>query len=355
MKVLLTGACGFAGTTIAAGLIEAVADIHLIGIDNFIRPGSERNRPLVRRLGVHLSHADIRSRSDVEQLEPVDWVIDTAANPSVLAGADGVVSSRQLMEHNLLGTVNLLEFCKRHRAGFIMLSTSRVYSIDQLRRIPLEEEGAVFRLRHDTLLPPAVSERGIAESFSTDPPLSLYGAAKRTSELLAAEYAEAFGFPVWLNRCGVLAGAGQFGRPDQGIVAFWIHSWFERQPLAYIGFGGHGRQVRDCLHPRDLVPLLIAQMAGAPPGAPRIVNVGGGPDCAVSLAQLSDWCTDRFGPRDVRRSPDNRLFDVPWVVMDCSLAGRVWNWRPTTALSGIFEEIARHAEQHPNWLEISAV
>jgi len=49
----------------------------------------------------------------------VDWVIDAAANPSVLAGVDGRTSSRQLVEHNLGGTVNLLEFCKAHRAGFV--------------------------------------------------------------------------------------------------------------------------------------------------------------------------------------------------------------------------------------------
>ena len=58
--------------------------------------------------------------SDLEPLPGVDWVIDAAANPSVLAGVDGRTSSRQLVEHNLGGTVNLLEFCKLHRAGFTL-------------------------------------------------------------------------------------------------------------------------------------------------------------------------------------------------------------------------------------------
>ena len=64
-------------------------------------------------------------------------MIDAAANPTVLAGVDGQTSSRQLVEHNLLGTVNLLEYCRRHGAAFVLLSTSRVYSIEPLASLPL--------------------------------------------------------------------------------------------------------------------------------------------------------------------------------------------------------------------------
>ncbi|XGB41406.1 MAG: hypothetical protein LVS60_14050 [Nodosilinea sp. LVE1205-7] len=49
-------------------------------------------------------HGDLRQASDLETLPPVDWVIDAAANPSVLAGVDGKTSSLQLVQHNLLGT-----------------------------------------------------------------------------------------------------------------------------------------------------------------------------------------------------------------------------------------------------------
>ncbi len=74
----------------------------------------------------------MRAASDLEALPAADWIIDAAANPSVLAGVDGQSSSRQLIEHNLYGTLNLLEYAKRHRSGFILLSSSRVYSIPPL-------------------------------------------------------------------------------------------------------------------------------------------------------------------------------------------------------------------------------
>jgi CDP-paratose 2-epimerase len=65
-----------------------------------------------------------------------------------------------------------------------------------------------------------VSAAGATESFSTEAPISLYGATKLASERLAQEYANSFGVPVWINRCGVLAGAGQFGTAEQGIFLF---------------------------------------------------------------------------------------------------------------------------------------
>ena len=58
-----------------------------LGIDNLMRPGSELNRARLRNWGA-LVHGDIRIPSDLESLPAVDWVIDAAANPSVLAGTN---------------------------------------------------------------------------------------------------------------------------------------------------------------------------------------------------------------------------------------------------------------------------
>ncbi len=55
--------------------------------------------------------------------------------------------------------------------------------------------------------PVGVSAKGIDESFSTQAPISLYGATKLASEVLALEYAETYKLPVFVNRAGVLAGA----------------------------------------------------------------------------------------------------------------------------------------------------
>ena len=349
MKILITGCCGFAGSTICKWFSKHLEKVNLFGLDNISRAGSESTVTLLRNLGVTLCRGDVRIVSDLDNIPKVDWVIDCAANPSVLAGLDGQVSSRQVMEHNLVGTINLLEYCKKHGAGLILLSTSRVYSAKELARLPVHEQEDSFQLEKN-YSETGISFKGIAEGFPTTAPISLYGASKLASETLILEYGESFGFPVWINRCGVLAGAGQFGKADQGIFSYWLHSFREKKSLQYVGFGGSGFQVRDALHPRDLAPLLIRQMEEPEKNAPRILNLGGGPENATSLRMLSDWCEERFGPNEVSATHEERPYDAPWIVMDSSLARQKWDWSPKTGLEEILKEIAGHAEKNQNWL-----
>ncbi len=359
MRVLITGICGFVGSTLAKGFAELNLATEIIGIDNFSRAGSELNRRPLKELGINVISGDIRCASDVESLPAVDWVIDAAAIPSVLAGIDGKTSSRQLVEHNLLGTINLCEYCKRHNAGFVLLSTSRVYSIAPLAEIPMLVKNKAFEPDFSSnLLPAGISQFGVSEQFSTVPPVSLYGSTKVASEHLVLEYSSSFGFPAWINRCGVMAGAGQFGHPAQGIFAYWIHSFRERKPLKYIGFGGTGYQVRDCLHPRDLVYLLREQFVtpqSSDANCDRVFNVGGGIQSSISLAQLTEWCENRFGPMTIVSDTISRRFDIPWMVLDVTEVHKKWSgWKRDTSIADILEEIAEFSLDNPTWLVSSA-
>ena len=355
MSIMISGICGFVGSALARCLHERDPQLQIFGFDNFSRPGSHLNRAELERLGIRVLQADARQVSDIEHLPGADWVIDAAANPSVLAGYDGLSSPRQVIENNLYGTVNLLEYARRHRAGFVLLSTSRVYSIEPLSKLPLTESNDAFILDAKAKLPAGISEQGIDERFSVEAPISLYGATKLSSEALALEYSSMFDMKVWINRCGVLAGAGQFGRPDQGIFSYWINSYRARKPLRYLGFGGSGYQVRDCLHPNDLATLIIRQMKNSDKGKPKICNLGGGSRNSMSLLQLSKWCAEAFGSHEVVRTNEDRPLDLPWVVMDSSLARSVWNFEVSLTLPQILSEIAEHAARNPDWLKVSAV
>jgi len=352
MRILLIGACGFVGSSLVRHWKEADPAVEIVGIDNFLRSGSERNRESLAEMGVTLRHGDVRQRGDLDIQGDFDWVIDAAANPSVLAGIGGGESSRTLIDHNLMGTINLLEFCRERSAGFILLSTSRVYSVPPLARMPVEVVGKRFAPDGEPNIEGFTLE-GVGEGFSTEPPCSLYGSSKRASEQLALEYAAVFGFPVWINRCGVLAGAGQFGKADQGIFAFWLHSWKENKPLSYIGFDGLGHQVRDCLHPRDLANLLAKQLRETGRDKPRIVNVSGGIQSALSLAQLSKWCAERWETREIPSDPNRRKFDLPWIVLDHQLATESWDWNPEIDVTTILSEIAAFADRQQDWIGFS--
>jgi CDP-paratose 2-epimerase len=350
MKLFITGICGFVGSSLAECLLQRRENLSICGMDNLMRPGSEMNRARLRDLGVIFVHGDLRAASDFENLPAADWVIDAAANPSVLAGTQQGFGSRQLFEHNLSGLVNVLEYCKAHRAGLALLSTSRVYSIHSLCSLPLKEEGKAFRLDDSKPLPPGATSRGISPAFSTEPPISLYGSTKLASETLALEYGHAFNFPVWINRCGVMAGPGQFGTPDQGIFSYWLNAHLRRRPLRYIGFGGTGKQVRDALHPRDLSELLDRQFNSGRSDGRRLYTVGGGTENSMSLAQLTEWCNHKFGTHVPVADHRPRTYDIPWLVMDSHEAESDFRWRPAVSMENILEEIGSHAERNPDWL-----
>ena len=349
MKILITGICGFVGSRLASALAERLPGLEICGIDNLLRSGSEHNRDALAGKGVRFVHGDLRMRSDLEALPDCDWVIDAAANPSVLAGLKGSCSPRQLYEHNLAGTLNVVEYCRDRAAGLLLLSSSRVYSARDLAQLPMATAGDRFALDLSKNLPAGVSGKGLTERFPQRQPFSLYGAAKLASEVMALEHGYTFEFPVWINRCGVLAGAGQFGTAEQGIFSYWLHAHAARLPLHYIGFNGMGHQVRDAFHPDDLADLLITEMRHDPPAEP-IFNVGGGAQNAMSLAELTQWCNQRFGSHAPLSEMRERPFDVPWIVMDSSKAAHQFGWTPKRQLPEILAEIAEHVRANPDWL-----
>jgi CDP-paratose 2-epimerase len=352
MRIVVTGICGFVGSELAEELARRVPGAHISGVDNLSRPGSETSRPRLTAAGIVVRHGDLRCASDLDVLGDADWVIDAAANPSVLAGIDGRTNSRQLVEHNLGGTLNVLEFCKLRGAGLVLLSTSRVYSVEALNALPLTVRDNAFVADPTGVWPAGASPAGVAEGFSTAGPVSLYGATKITSEVMAVEYGAAFGLPIVANRCGMMAGPRQFGTAEQGIFSYWLRGWASGRPLTYLGYGGTGHQVRDALHPRDLAALVERQLrAGA--AASGTWNVGGGVSNAMSLAQLSAWCADRFGPRQVGADSAARRWDAPWIVMDSARVRDRFGWVPTTSVGDILDEITEHHRDHPDWLTLS--
>ena len=348
MKILITGGAGFVGSNLAIHLKNNL-ECEVVAMDNLHRRGSELSLPRLKENGVTFRHGDIRIRSDFASLPNIDAAIDCSAEPSVLAGMDGCTD--YVMNTNLVGTLNCLEHARTSHAQFIFLSTSRVYPTDALNRIRYKEGSSRFELERDQSIP-GLSEHGISEALSTRGPRTLYGTSKLASELLVEEYGHSFNMPTAINRCGVIAGAWQMGKIDQGVAALWVASHIFKRPLSYIGFGGEGKQVRDVLHIDDLADLILEQIKNQDTYNGAINNVGGGTDCSFSLRELTSLCETATGNTiDISSTAENRQGDIPVYISDCRKLFKTSFWRPQKKPADIIDDISTWIHQNKESLK----
>jgi len=335
-RILITGGAGFAGSNLALGLKAALA-AEVTALDNLHRRGSELNLPRLRQAGVNFVHGDIRNPEDLDSAGPFDLLLECSAEPAVTAGYGE--SPRYLIDTNLLGTVNCLEAARKHKADVVFLSTSRVYPLAPLNALEYRETETRFELDNEQALPGA-SARGISEAFPLAGPRSMYGATKLASELLLQEYVSMYGLRGVVNRCGILTGPWQMGKTDQGVVTLWAARHVYGGELAYIGYGGKGKQVRDILHVDDLLDLLLLQLERLDQVNGETFNVGGGPDNSISLLELTQICQKiTKKTKKIAENPRTRPADIPIYITDTAKVRQATGWHPRRNPEAILIEI----------------
>ncbi len=350
MIYLITGGAGFVGSSLAVRLKRKYPESKVISLDNLKRRGSELNLPRLRQNGVEFIHGDIRNKEDLASIGPIDVIIESSAEPSVLAGYNS--SPDYLINTNLLGTANCLELARTYKANFIFLSTSRVYPFKIINSLDYHETETRFELGNNQKTMGS-SSAGIAENFPLMTGVrSLYGATKLSSELLILEYADMYGLNVVINRCGVLTGPWQFGKVDQGVVVLWVAKHFWNQELSYIGFGGKGKQVRDILHIDDLFGLIDIQLNSIEKLSGSIFNVGGGWEVSVSLKELTQLSQQYTGNTiPISSVMENRPADIRIYLTDNSKVIKATGWKPEITVENIIEEIVFWIKNNEKQLE----
>jgi CDP-paratose 2-epimerase len=286
--------------------------------------------------------------------EKIDFIIDAAAEPSVLAGLNETPD--YLIHTNLNGTIHLLGLAKKHNAGFIFLSTSRIYPIKQLEKLNYREAESRFEME-ETQPVTGCSKDGIAETFPLPGARSFYGTTKLASELVLQEYEAFYGLKAVINRCGVIAGPRQMGKVDQGVVVLWMARHFWQKELSYIGYNGSGKQVRDVVHILDLFDLIDYELTHFEKAAGKIYNVGGGREVSFSLKELTILCTEITGNKTpVKSVLTNRAGDIPIYLTDHSLVTGETGWLPKrnlqVILTDIYEWLKKDEKQLKNILAV---
>ena len=337
------------GAAIALTLKAKYPNYEIYCLDNLKRRGSELKVSHLIKSGVHFVHGDIRNKEDFQAVGQVDVVLECSAEPSVMAGINSSVD--YLINTNLIGTINCLEFAKNCNASFLFLSTSRVYPIEPIEKLLFTENENRFEIT-DKQLVAGVTAKGIAENFPLEGYRSFYGTTKLASELIINEYNHFYGLKSVINRCGVITGPWQMGKVDQGVVVLWLAKHFWKKKLSYIGYGGEGRQVRDVLHVKDLFRLVDWEIHNLDKVNGMTFNVGGGRAISVSLKELTALCEGITGNKiQIDKVPENRQADIRIYLTDNSKITGVTGWKPEITPKEILEDIYLWLQENKEALE----
>ncbi|MBL4606403.1 MAG: NAD-dependent epimerase [Pseudomonadales bacterium] len=254
MKILVTGAAGFIGSTLTHRLLERGDEV--IGVDNlndYYEVSLKQAR--LSRLTSHQNFTDIRlSLEDETGMAKVfkDHKPQRVVNLAAQAGVRYSLENPQAyVSSNLQGFVNILEGCRHNNVEHLVYaSSSSVYGAN-------------------TSMPFSVHD-------NVDHPVSLYAASKKANELMAHTYSHIFNLPTTGLRFFTVY--GPWGRPDMALFLF-TKNILAGKPIDVFNYGNHRR---DFTYIDDIVEGVIRTLDNV--AAPNENWDGMSPDSATSKA-----------------------------------------------------------------------
>jgi len=327
MRILITGGCGFVGSNLAIYLKKKLKSKEIFSLDNLFRNGSKVNQARLKAVQIKNYKIDIENYKKISKLQKFDLIIDCCAEPAIeMSNKD----PDKVFNTNLIGTFNLLKKCVKNKTNIIFLSTSRVYSIQNLRNI-IKKKNIKNKIN---------IKFKINEKFETSLPKSLYGATKLASEDLIKEFNYSNNINYIINRFGVISGPWQFGKQDQGFVSLWVNNHLKKKNLSYIGFGGHGNQVRDIIHIDDVCEIIFKQIKQFSKIKNKTFNIGGGIKNSISLKNLSKICQTTIGNKIIfKKIKKTSIYDVPYYITDNRKIIKCYKWKPKKNINSIIKDI----------------
>ena len=313
MKILITGGCGFVGTNLALFLNNYY---NVFSLDNLSRKGSKYNLNLLKKKNIKNFNFNIKNYNKIKKLPKYDLIIDCCAEAAIEVSKKKI---DEVIDTNLIGTINILKKAKEDKSKIIFISSSRVYPIIPLNNI----------IKNRNIKNKIYISKKIDEKNNILGPKSIYGLTKLSSEMFIEEFSYAFGIRYLINRCGVISGPLQFGKQDQGFISLWIWKHLNKQKLKYIGYGGHGNQVRDVLHIKDLCNLILIQIKKINKIYNKLYTVGGSSISYTSLKNLTNIC-QKVTKNKIKFSKQKKtsIYDIPYYITNNSLVSKTYKWKP---------------------------
>ena len=290
MKILVTGAAGFIGFHLCEKLLEAKHQI--LGIDNInnyydVKLKKNRLKILLGKKNFKFKKIDISGTNFVKKIYPIAKNFRTIIHLAAQAGVRySITHPYKYIESNVKAQISILELAKKIKSfeHLIYASSSSVYGSN--KKIPFSIDDRV------------------------DNPISLYGASKRSGELITQSYSRMFN----INCTGLrfFSVYGPWGRPDMAAYIF-TKSIFQNKTLDLFNFG---RMERDFTFIDDIIsgitPLIKTKKRKS--NIHKIYNLGNNkPQQLLKMVSLLEMLCERkakinkkrMQPGDVRHTYAN--------------------------------------------------
>jgi UDP-glucuronate 4-epimerase len=335
MNILVTGAAGFIGSTLALRLLER--GDRVVGLDNLndyydVSLKQARLARLGAFPGFEFEKADVVDRECMARLfaqRRFDAVMHLAAQAGVRYSIE---NPGAYIDTNLVGFANVMEGARRSEVGhFVFASSSSVYGANA--KLPF------------------------AEDDNIDHPVSLYAATKKSNELMAHSYAHLYRLPCTGLRFFTVY--GPWGRPDMALFKF-TRGILAGEPIPVFN---RGEMVRDFTYVDDIVEGVIrvidrparpepAWTAAAPnpssSNAPyRLYNIGNNrPVKLMRYIKVLEQCLGKEAKLDLLPL---QAGDVPETIADVTRLEAAVGFKPDTPIE---VGIARFVEWYRSYYRV---
>lgn len=333
MNILIVGGAGFVGANLAFKF-KTETNFNVTVLDNLVRRGSEYNLTKFKQLGINFIHGDVRNKEDILTLPSFDIVLDCAAQPSAVNYKNPAFD----ITNNTYGVLNLLEYCKLNKSGLIYWSTNKCYSGTICNKPIIETKQHRFVFKEQPDFEGFNYKTGFNEQLSIDGrDHSIYGVSKVMGDLMIQEYADAYNIPAICNRFSCLAGPNQWGKSEQGWVAWFVIANYFNLPVTVYGYNGY--QVRDYLFIDDVYTLILKQCYNLHLYRGDVFNVGGGSNFTISIKEALNLLEYTYNKMNITYNNDARRADHAVYISDTRKVKQTFNWEPSITVEAGLKQI----------------